>query len=88
MAIKSITHRGLRRLYEENSTRGVDARYAGKIRQMLTILDIARDVTEVNVRLGWKLHALTGDLAGFWSLTVNGARRLSALKTVTLTNLI
>ena len=45
-------------------------------RQMLTIPDITNDVTEVNVRSGWKLHSLTGDLAGFWSLTVTGNQRL------------
>jgi len=28
MAIKSITHRGLKRFHEEGSTRGIDARYA------------------------------------------------------------
>ena len=76
MAIKSITHRGLKRFHEEGSTRGIDARYAGKLREMLTILEIASDISEVNVMPGWRLHQLTGDLAGFWSLRVTGNQRL------------
>ena len=76
MAIKSITHRGLRRFHEESSTRGIDARYADKLREMLTILEIASDVSEVNAMPGWRLHQLTGDLSGFWSLRVTGSQRL------------
>ena len=76
MAIKSITHRGLKRFHEEGSMRGIDARYADKLREMLTILEIASDVSEVNAMPGWRLHQLTGDLSGFWSLRVTGNQRL------------
>ncbi len=76
MAIKSITHRGLKGFYEKGSTRGIDARYAEKLREMLTTLEIAEDVSDLSARPGWNLHPLTGDLAGFWSLRVTGNRRL------------
>ena len=76
MAIKSITHRGLRHLHEEGSTRGVDARHAVKLREMLAALDQATVPDDTCVKPGWRLHQLTGDLAGFWSLRVTGNQRL------------
>ena len=76
MAIKSIRHRGLLRLYEDQSTRGIDSRHANKLLDMLLAIDNATDVSDTEVRPGWRLHPLSGDLNGFWSLTVTGNQRL------------
>ena len=76
MAIKSITHRGLKRLFETDDTRGIDSRSADKLRKMLFAIHEAECVSQTENFPGWRLHALTGDLAGFWSLRVTGNQRL------------
>ena len=76
MAIKSIRHKGLRRLYEDGDSRGVRAAFANKLRDMLHVLDVARTIDEVATVPGWRLHPLKGDLRGYWSLTVSSNWRL------------
>ena len=76
MAIKSIRHKGLRRLYEEDDSRGVQAAFADKLRDMLHALDAAATIDEVETVPGWRLHPLKGDLRGYWSLSVSGNWRL------------
>ena len=76
MAIQNITHRGLRRLYEDDDARGVPANTADKLKKMLVALDTAARIDDVSKMPGWKLHPLTGDLAGLWSLTVTRDWRL------------
>jgi plasmid maintenance system killer protein len=39
MRVRSIAHKGLRRLYEENSSKGLSADTVDKLRKMLTLLD-------------------------------------------------
>jgi proteic killer suppression protein len=76
MAIRSFRHKGLRRLYEQDSPRGVPAGFAAKLKDMLAALDAAVAVEDVGLFPGWRLHRLKGDLAGHWSLTVSGNWRL------------
>ena len=76
MAIVSIKHRGLRRLFEEGSTRGIPASQAQKLENMLHAIDQAQTIDEIELFPGWRLHPLTGDLDGYWSLTVTGNLRL------------
>ena len=47
-----------------------------RLNTQLTVLDTAVDASEMNVA-GWNLHPLKGDLAGLWSVTVNGNWRLT-----------
>ncbi len=76
MAIRSFRHRGLKRLYEEDSPRGVPASFAPKLKDMLSAIDTAAAIEDVALFPGWRLHRLKGDLAGHWSLTVSGNWRL------------
>jgi proteic killer suppression protein len=39
MKVRSIAHKGLRRLYEENSAKGLSADTVDKLRKMLAFLD-------------------------------------------------
>ena len=39
MKVRSIAHKGLRRLYEDNSSKGVSADTVDKLRKMLAFLD-------------------------------------------------
>jgi toxin HigB-1 len=74
--IKSFRHKGLERFFRTGSTSGIAARHARKFRKQLFALDNAKTPTDMNA-LGWRLHALSGDLEGHWSITVNGNWRVT-----------
>ena len=76
MAIRSFRHKGLRRLFESDDARGVQASFASKLRDILAAIDTASMVEEVALFPGWRLHRLKGDLAGYWSVTVSGNWRV------------
>jgi toxin HigB-1 len=76
MRIDSLRHKGLRQLYENNISRGVQASMVDKLRKLLFAIETAASLDDLTVFPGWKLHPLKGDLAGFWSLTVTGNWRL------------
>ena len=77
MTIRSIVHKGLRRLYEANSSKGLSADTVDKIRKMLTFLDAMEDPEELHSLSLWKAHVLTGDRKGTWTLHVTRNRRLT-----------
>ena len=77
MRVRSIAHKGLRRLYEENSPKGVSADTVDKLRKMLTFLDAMANPEELRSLPLWKAHVLTGDRKGTWSLHVTRNRRLT-----------
>jgi len=54
----------------------VPAQNADKIQRILAVLSRIREPGETALFPGWRLHPLTGDLAGFWSVTVTGNRRI------------
>ena len=58
------------------NSKGLPATMADKLRELLLALETANGLDQVCRFPGWKLHRLTGDLNGFWSLTVTGNRRL------------
>ena len=61
MRVRSIAHKGLRRLYEENSSKGLSADTVDKLRKMLTFLDAMENPEELRALPLWKAHILTGD---------------------------
>ena len=67
--IESFAHKGLKRLYEKDDARGVSAEHVEKITLILTTLDAAETIEAMNLP-SFRLHRLTGDLKGFWSVTV------------------
>jgi len=77
MRVRSIAHKGLRRLYEDNSSRGVSAGAVDKLRKMLAFLDAMQDPEELHALPLWKAHILTGDRKGTWSLHVTRNWRLT-----------
>jgi toxin HigB-1 len=54
----------------------VPAQSADKLTRMLAALNRTSAPEKLVALLGWRLHRLTGDRAGFWSLTVTGNWRL------------
>lgn len=73
--IRTIKHRGLRRLHEDDDASGVLSQYVRKIRHILFLLDNAADLRALDLP-GFRLHPLKGDMAGVWSVTVSGNWRI------------
>lgn len=73
--IKSFRHKGLQSFFETGSKAGIQPQHAMKLSRQLARLDIAKNAGDMNVP-GWRLHSLTGDLKGHYSVTVNGNWRL------------
>ncbi|MDE9446884.1 type II toxin-antitoxin system RelE/ParE family toxin [Xenorhabdus bovienii] len=74
--IKSFKHKGLKKFFETGSMAAIDAKQAKKISVRLSVLDLAKDVKDVDVP-GFFLHPLTGDKKGVWSITVTGNWRIT-----------
>jgi proteic killer suppression protein len=75
--IRNFTHKGLKRLYEDDKVKGVPPDTVDKLRKMLAYLDDMEDAEELHALSVWKAHTLTGDRKGTWSLSVTRNRRLT-----------
>jgi proteic killer suppression protein len=75
--IRNFLHKGLKRLYSEDSTKGVPPDTVDKLRKMFAFLDNMEDAEELRALTAWKVHTLTGDRKGTWSLSVTRNRRLT-----------
>jgi proteic killer suppression protein len=67
----------LKKLYAEDVAKGVPPDTVGKLRKMLAFLDDMQDPEELRALPAWKVHTLTGDRKGTWSLSVTRNRRLT-----------
>jgi toxin HigB-1 len=77
MRLRSISHKGLKRLLEENDGRGIRHDLLDRVRKMLTAIIAAEDMVRLHGPPGWRIHQLTGDRAGTWSLSVSGNWRIT-----------
>ncbi len=77
MKIREFVHKGLKKLYEEDSAKGVPASSADKLRKMLAFLDGMDDAEELRGLPAWRAHRLFGDRKGTWSLSVTANLRLT-----------
>jgi proteic killer suppression protein len=73
--IRSIRHKGLKRLYEDDDPRGVVAEHVLKLRDILARLDAARTIADMEMP-GFRLHPLKGKFKGFWAVTVRANWRV------------
>ena len=74
--IKSFKHKGLEKFYESGSTKGIQANHAKKLRMQLAALETAQSIDDMDIP-GYRLHQLTGDRRGIWTITVNANWRLT-----------
>ena len=77
MKIRTFAHKGLKRLYSEDSVKGVPPDTVEKLRKMLAYLDDMENPDELRALTAWKAHTLTGYRKGTWSLSVTRNRRLT-----------
>ncbi len=77
MKIRSVAHRGLRRLFLRDDPRGVPPASVDKLRKMLAFLQDMEDPSELRALGIWRAHRLVGDRRDLWSLHVNRNWRLT-----------
>lgn len=78
MIVRSVRHRGLRQLLENDSARLLKQDLAERVRGVVTALALAENM-EVFVREavpGWRVHRLSGDRQGEWSVSVSANWRI------------
>ncbi len=73
--IKSFQHKGLQAFFESGSKAGIQPHHAPRLARQLRQLNDSARPQEMNMP-GWGLHSLSGDLAGFYAVTVNGSWRV------------
>lgn len=74
--IKTIKHKGLKKLFTEGKTVGVQPDHADKLLFLMSHLDDAEVVDDMALP-GANLHPLKHDLKGHWAVKVSGNRRMT-----------
>ncbi|MGH2508823.1 MAG: type II toxin-antitoxin system RelE/ParE family toxin [Ktedonobacteraceae bacterium] len=74
--IRSFKHKGLATFFTSGNTAGIQAAHAKRLRLVLGRLNAASLVKDMNLP-GLRLHELTGNRRGTWSVTVNGNWRVT-----------
>jgi toxin HigB-1 len=77
MRIKSVKHKGLRRLILEDDASGLPSQVGGKLRNIVAFLQDMEREEELKSVPTWKAHQLTGDRKGTWSLFVTKNWRIT-----------
>ena len=73
--IRAFRLRGLKRLFQEGDASGVRADQVARIVDVLAHLETALRPTDINLP-GYRMHALKGDLKGYWSVRISGNWRI------------
>jgi toxin HigB-1 len=77
MRIRSTRNRALKRFIEDDDDRGIRRDLVNRVRRILTALQSAQDIESLEGPPGWRIHQLTGDRAGTWSISVSGNWRIT-----------
>ncbi|MCY4210296.1 MAG: type II toxin-antitoxin system RelE/ParE family toxin [Gammaproteobacteria bacterium] len=79
MIVRSIRHRGLRRLLEDDNPRFLRQALVGRARKILTVLILADNIDEFIAAApsGWSVHRLSGDRQDEWSISISGNWRIT-----------
>ena len=79
MILRSVRHRGLRWLIENDNPRFLPQGLASRVRNILTILVLSEDIESFinNRQPGWRIHRLSGDRQNVWSVSVSGNWRIT-----------
>ena len=73
--IKSFAHKGLEKFFLDGVKKGIQAKHAQKLADLLDRLSASSAVKDMNFP-GSGLHQLKGNLRGYWSVKVSGNWRL------------
>ena len=75
--LRTFVHKGLKRLYLEDSPKGLPPDAVDKLRKMLTFLQDIEEPDELRSIQVWKAHMMKGGRKGIWSLHVTPNWRLT-----------
>lgn len=73
--IRNFRHKGLRKLYETGSKKGIHPNHYNRLRVILARLDASQSPEDMQLP-GLNLHQLHGNYDGFWSVSVSGNWRV------------
>jgi toxin HigB-1 len=73
--IVNIKHKGLADLYSEDQSKGVMQSHVKRLKIILAALETAGTIKDMDLS-GLKLHMLSGDLKGFYAVSVSGNWRV------------
>ncbi len=73
--IDNFKHRGLKRLYQTGDNSKLRSDIADKAERFLSVLDEAVCLDDIDLP-GYRLHALTGNRRGFYSVTMSKNHRI------------
>lgn len=73
--IDRFRHKGLQRLYEDDDRSKLPTDMVDRIRRILAALDAATTIKAMD-QPTFRLHALKGELKGFWAVTVRSNWRI------------
>lgn len=74
--IVSFRHKGLEQLYRDGTKKGVQSAHVPKLLRILSVLDVAQTAEDLAIP-SFRAHPLKGNLAGHWSIWVNGNWRIT-----------
>ena len=77
MEIRNVIHRGLRRFIERDDPSGLSPAAVKRLRSILTFLQDMTDHQDLHDVPTWKVHQLSGDRKGTWSLAVTRNWRIT-----------
>lgn len=74
MIVRSVRHRALRRLLEDDDARFLPHGLVDRVRRILTVIILAErmDAFIADAPSGWRVHRLAGDRRREWSVSVSG----------------
>ena len=73
--IKSFKHKGIKRLYDTGSQRGIKPEHFRRLRLIIGRLDASLSPQDMDLP-GLDLHPMKGKYEGFWSVSVSGNWRV------------
>lgn len=74
--IKSFRHRGLEKFFIHGSKAGIQAQHAKRLKLTLGRLHASTSALDMNLP-GLRLHELTGNRKGTWSVSISGNWRIT-----------
>ena len=79
MIIRSVRHRGLQRLIDDNNPRFLPLQLVQRIRNVLAALMLAENFDSflIGTPQGWRTHRLSGRREAEWSVSVSGNWRIT-----------
>ncbi len=82
MIIRSVRHRGLKRLIEDNQIKGLRSDLVNRIRNIITALILADNMVAFRnpAQPGWRVHQLSGDRKDTWSVSTSGNWRITFIE--------